>query len=260
MRKISYIVLSLLIVFVGLKNVNAKCYKKTVKLTEYNTSYVTGEATNTKVKKKYCGNKTPCYKHVYNNIITYTTSCNKGTTKSGKSVRKTTCKKVDKGKCNSTTNKATASTKTSGGSYTTTTGLKYVACGSGVQLSKCNGEGKGAYDIPYMIPALTAFAVNALKIVTPVILIITAMIQLLKAVAASNEDAIKNAQGKLVKKMIIAVMVFLVIYIVQFAVAKVAEDDERSSVSNCFSCFLNNDCPLTYYRSGANGDNCEPAK
>lgn len=220
MRKISYIVLSLLIVFIGLNNVDAKCYCK---------------KTN-------------------NGKCNYVTSCSKNKKK------KITCKEVDKNKCTSTTTKSTVSTKTSGGSYTTTTGLKYVACGSGVSLSKCNGQGKGAYDIPYMIPALTAFAVNALKIVTPVILIVVGMVQLLKAVASSNEDEIKSAQNKLVKKMLIAVMIFMVIYIVQFVVAKVADDDEKSSISNCFSCFLNNDCQLKYYRTGANGETCKPAK
>ena len=105
-----------------------------------------------------------------------------------------------------------------------------------------------------------SFAVNLLKIATPIILIIISIIALLKAIAASNEDEIKKAQKGLTKKVIAAVMVFFIISIVQFVILKVADTNnsagasEADNLSNCLSCFLNNDCGNnTYYKTNVFG-------
>lgn len=124
--------------------------------------------------------------------------------------------------------------------YCNTDNLTYVRCGD-------------AYDIPSQAPAIVSFAVNLLKIATPIILIIVSIITLVKAVAASKEDEIKKAQNSLIKKVIASVFVFFVVSIVQFVILKVADGSEQNSISSCMSCFLNNDCSNSVYYKTAIG-------
>lgn len=132
------------------------------------------------------------------------------------------------------------------------TGLVYIACGmSAKTCPDQNTKGSGAYDIPVIIPEIISYAVTALKIVTPVILIIMGMIQLIKAITSQNEDEIKKGQSGLIKKLIAAAMIFFVITIVQFVMGYVTiSSNEKTSFSNCLSCFLNgtSQCNSVYYR------------
>lgn len=118
-------------------------------------------------------------------------------------------------------------------------GNAYLSCGD-------------AKDIPPIVPELISYAVNLLKIGTPIILIIVGLFELVKAVAASSEDAIKKAQSKLIKKVVAAVMVFFVIAIVQFVILKVADSSEVGGIQSCLKCFLNGtgDCDSIYVKDG----------
>lgn len=128
------------------------------------------------------------------------------------------------------------------GGYCNTDKLQYVACGD-------------AYDIPAQVPSLISFAVNLLKIATPIILIIISIITLVKAIASTKEDEIKKAQNSLVRKVMSAVIVFFVISIVQFVILKVADDRDHKSITACLTCFLNNDCKtVKYYKTNILGD------
>lgn len=123
-------------------------------------------------------------------------------------------------------------------------GLVYLSCG--------NTDNKtDAHDIPVMVPRLTSYGVTILKTVTPVILIIISMFQLIKAIASQNEDEMKKAKSSLIKKLIISVLIFFVTTIVQFIIKQVADDTELGSSSQCLSCFVNNDCSgAMYYVDG----------
>lgn len=120
-------------------------------------------------------------------------------------------------------------------------GLAYIGCGD-------------AKDIPAIAPKLTNYAVTALKTATPIILIVVAIVDLVKAITAGKEDEIKKAQGSLLKKAITAALVFFVITIVQFVMLRVADDSEHDSLSSCLSCFLNgpsdSKCESIYYKDG----------
>lgn len=130
----------------------------------------------------------------------------------------------------------------SNGGYCNVDNLQYVQCG-------------GAFDIPEQLPSLVSFLINLLKIATPIILIITSIITLVKAIAASKEDEIKKATSTLVRRVIAAVLVFFVIYIVQFVVMKVADSSEADDISSCLSCFINNDCDGNkYYKNNIAGE------
>lgn len=128
------------------------------------------------------------------------------------------------------------------GGYCNVDKLEYVACGD-------------AKDIPTVVPKLISFAVNLLKIATPIILIFVSIISLVKALAASNEDEIKKAQKSLIRKLVASAMIFFIISIVQFVILKVADNAEIGSISSCLSCVLNNDCEDTsYYRTVIAGE------
>lgn len=234
-KYIKYLTLILLVVFIGVGSVNAACYKKTIKTTVGNGS--------TKTETEY------------------TTSCKKNTSTSGKGnskkVTKITCSSAKQNKCTKTSNNSNANenvvTNEDYG-FSSPTGLAYIGCGNKSACPKEGTKGTGAYDIPVIIPQLTSYAVTLLKIVTPVILIIMGMVQLIKAIASQKEDEIKKYQSSLVKKVIIAVMIFFVISIVQFVISKAADSSESGSLRSCMQCFLNGtgDCDSIYYRD-ANG-------
>lgn len=130
--------------------------------------------------------------------------------------------------------------ETEHGNYCGTDNLQYVQCAD-------------AYDIPQQLPELTSFGINFLKIVTPIILIITSIITLVKSLMASKEDEIKKATSSLKRKIIAATLVFFVIYIVQFVIMKVADSGETDDISTCLSCFINNDCQDNLYYKVADG-------
>lgn len=121
------------------------------------------------------------------------------------------------------------------------TGLTYLKCGD-------------ATDIPEIVPELTGYAVTLLKTVAPIVLIIMSIIQLVKSITAAKDDEIKKAQATLVKRLIIAALIFLVITIVQFVLLKVADSSEKGNLSSCLSCFLNGSsdskCGSVYYNDG----------
>ncbi len=88
------------------------------------------------------------------------------------------------------------------------------------------------------IPDLTSTAINIIKIGIPIILIFLGMLDLGKAVMAQKEDEIKKSQQLFVKRLISAVLVFLVVFIVQIVIGLVA-GDQSSNITNCIDCFLN---------------------
>lgn len=73
----------------------------------------------------------------------------------------------------------------------------------------------------------------------PIILIILGMLDLGKAVVASKEDEIKNAQKLLVKRAIYAIAIFFVVLIVQvvFGLLSSAGDDYGQQGNSWQSCW-----------------------
>lgn len=116
-------------------------------------------------------------------------------------------------------------------------GIPYLKCGD-------------AYDIPVVVPQLTSYAVTLLKTVAPIILIFISVVQLVKSITASKEDEIKKAQSSMVKRFILAGLIFLIVTIVQFIMLKLVSDDEKGNFKNCLSCFLNgpNKCDSIYFK------------
>lgn len=86
-------------------------------------------------------------------------------------------------------------------------------------------------------PVWTIFGyiIFAIKIVVPLLLVITGMITMAQAVMKQKEDEIKKAQQLLVHKLIAAVLVFLVVQIVSIVVNLVSGPEWKS----CAKCATN---------------------
>ena len=79
---------------------------------------------------------------------------------------------------------------------------------------------------------IVGIVVWGIKVVVPIILIVIGMIDLAKAVTEKSEDKIKEAQQKLIKRAIAAVLVFLVVSLVGVVMTIVGD----SSYEDCMTC------------------------
>lgn len=96
-------------------------------------------------------------------------------------------------------------------------------------------------EVPDTILNIIHYVYLAIQIIVPILLIIFGMIDLAKAITASKEDEIKKAQSGLLKKAVLAVIVFLVFALVHFIfnfAAKDIDEDEQGNVWNCVECFI----------------------
>lgn len=78
---------------------------------------------------------------------------------------------------------------------------------------------------------------DIIKIVVPVGLVLFGIIELGKAMVAKDESSVKKAQDSLIKKVVAAVMVFLVFIIVDFTLALLEKNNVN--VGDWLSCWQN---------------------
>ncbi len=83
-------------------------------------------------------------------------------------------------------------------------------------LEYCTGVIEGG--IPDGIGNVVHLIVVAIQVVVPILLIIWGMIDFAKAIIGQDEDKIKAGQKTFMKRLIAAVVVFLIITIVQLAI------------------------------------------
>ena len=91
----------------------------------------------------------------------------------------------------------------------------------------------GTVEIDDKIVGIFSFLVTLIKVGVPILLVIWGSWDLGKAVMAQKEDEIKNAQKLFIKKLIIAVCVFLVPTFIGLALEVIEED--TSDAESCFS-------------------------
>ena len=90
-----------------------------------------------------------------------------------------------------------------------------------------------------MFPYIISVLVLIIKIAVPIILIIFGMLDLAKAIMAQKEDEIKKGQQTFIKRLIAAVIVFLVAVIVPLVIKIVAPKDDNANMWNCVDCLIN---------------------
>ena len=88
----------------------------------------------------------------------------------------------------------------------------------------------GSCEMTELLPVISAvkFILKVIQYVVPVVLIIFGSIDLIKAVIAGKEDDIKKNQQTLFKRIIAAVIVFLVPLIVSVVMGLIGGDDFKA--------------------------------
>lgn len=94
---------------------------------------------------------------------------------------------------------------------------------------------------------LIGIVINIIQIGIPIILIILGSIDLGKAVISSKDDEVKKAQKAFLRRLMYAVAVFLVVWIVKLVLGYVPKIFSDKDVSNttawesCWGCIVGND-------------------
>ena len=96
----------------------------------------------------------------------------------------------------------------------------------------------GNSELPENLVKLISIAITAIQIVTPLILIVTGMVDFLKATTSSNEDGIKKAQQTFVRRLIAGAAVFLIIVVAKTVVGLVNTKDSGNAIK-CIDTILN---------------------
>jgi hypothetical protein len=108
-----------------------------------------------------------------------------------------------------------------------------------LEAAKCSIE------IDPIVPAFTSLLVDAVKIIVPLLLIVYGMIDLAKAVMSNDEKTMKEAQGKLIKRFVYAVVIFFIVALVQLVFGMLADasggDIDKGNIVSCIDCFMTND-------------------
>lgn len=97
-------------------------------------------------------------------------------------------------------------------------------------------------DIPYKIPELTSLIITIVQIAVPVILVIMGSIDLVKGISSQKEDELKKGQKMLIKRLIVAAVIFFVIVIVKLLISLVSNETNSANIIDCMDCFLSGSC------------------
>ena len=104
----------------------------------------------------------------------------------------------------------------------------------------------GGLEIPAAIPNLVHLIILGIKIFIPVVLIIFGMIDLGRAVMSNDDKTMKEKQSLLIKRIVYAVLIFLVVSIVQVVIGLVANVDtennggiSKDKMTTCIKAFVN---------------------
>lgn len=98
------------------------------------------------------------------------------------------------------------------------------------------GEGAEA-GIPNAFGNIVHLIVVAIQVVVPILLIIWGMLDFAKAIIGQDEDKIKAGQKTFIKRLIAAVIVFLIVTIVQLAINLAASvAGTENNAGNVWTC------------------------
>lgn len=89
----------------------------------------------------------------------------------------------------------------------------------------------------YLTESIVSMVYNVLKwakYIAPVLVIILSILDFIKAIAAQNDDDMKKAQGKFVKRLIVAALLFLLPLIINFMLKTFGLYNSKCDISNLF--------------------------
>lgn len=90
----------------------------------------------------------------------------------------------------------------------------------------------------YLTEDIVSMIYNVLKwakYIAPILVIILSILDFIKAIAAQNDDDMKKAQGKFVKRLIVAALLFLLPLIINFMLKTFGLYNSACDISNLFS-------------------------
>lgn len=95
--------------------------------------------------------------------------------------------------------------------------------------------------VPNELFNLVHTIINIIKIIVPILLVIFGMFDFAKSVVAKNEDDVKKYRKNFVSRLISAIAVFLIIFVVQLAVNLISSvedttNDDGQTISDIWSC------------------------
>lgn len=118
-------------------------------------------------------------------------------------------------------------------------------------------EGACTIDIDMIVPTFTVGLVDLVKVIIPILLVAFGMIDLAKAVMANDEKVMKEAQGKFIKRIIYAVIIFFIVAIVQLIFGTLAKASGKSqtgevsktNINACIACFISDTSQCRNYNA-----------
>lgn len=116
-------------------------------------------------------------------------------------------------------------------------------------------EGACSIDIDMIVPTFTVGLVNLVKVIIPILLVAYGMMDLAKAVMANDEKIMKEAQGKFIKRIVYAVIIFFIVAIVQLIFGTLAKASGKSqtgevsktNINACIACFISDTAQCRNY-------------
>lgn len=112
-------------------------------------------------------------------------------------------------------------------------------------IRTCISCGEVLDNVPANLPKFVRGIVTSVQVLVPVILILLGMYDFLRAVMSNDEKAMKESQGKFVRRLIASVAIFFIVAIVKFGFGLVPSDTD---VLGCIPCFITSDdsCGASY--------------
>lgn len=117
---------------------------------------------------------------------------------------------------------------------------------NGVMYNTCTISCGNVKGIPENLPVFVRRLVNIVKILIPIILIIMGIVDFLKAMTSGDEKSMSETPRKFVRRIIVAVVIFLIVTVIQFVIrlvsnASLESDSDKNpagGIAECISCFV----------------------
>lgn len=105
----------------------------------------------------------------------------------------------------------------------------------------CLGEGPwlagcGNVCIPADLANITTLLYNAIRIIVPIVLVISGMFLMAKAITQKSQDEVKKAQQLLARRAVAAAIVFLLFSLITWMLALLGGTGEGNETDNVISC------------------------
>lgn len=94
-----------------------------------------------------------------------------------------------------------------------------------------------------MFPNFTSLLIKIIRYIVPVILIILGILDLVKAIIASDSTKMKSSVGLFVRRIIYSLLIYFMVAIVQFIVNTLGSAGaiNKNKANACIECFVNNE-------------------